>query len=42
MDFPKIYGAAGTPRHIFGISPDKLVEISNSQISDFVSLKKQM
>ena len=40
MDFPKIYGAAGTPRHIFGISPDKLVEISNSQISDFVSLKK--
>jgi len=34
-EFDVIYAAAGTPRHIFPISPQVLLKISNSQISDF-------
>lgn len=33
--FGIIYAAAGTPRHIFAISPDDLIDISNAQTSDF-------
>lgn len=35
-DFSKIWAAAGTPRHIFPISPDDLMRISGAQIADFV------
>ena len=34
-EFDVIYAAAGTPRHIFPIIPQVLLEISNSQVSDF-------
>ena len=34
-EFDVIYAAAGTPRHIFPITPQVLFKISNSQVSDF-------
>jgi len=34
-EFDVIYAAAGTPRHIFPITPQVLLKISNSQVSDF-------
>ena len=36
-EFDVIYAAAGTPRHIFPINPQLLIEISLSQVSDFTS-----
>jgi len=41
-DFEVIYAAAGTPRHIFPISPQTLVEISGAQVADFVASSKIM
>jgi prolyl-tRNA editing enzyme YbaK/EbsC (Cys-tRNA(Pro) deacylase) len=35
LEFDVIYGAAGTPRHIFPILPQVLKEISASQVFDF-------
>lgn len=37
MDFDKIWGAAGTPRHVFSASPEDIARNSNAQISDFKS-----
>ncbi len=34
-EFSVIYAAAGTPRHIFPISPSVLIKISGAQPSDF-------
>ena len=36
-EFDVIYAAAGTPRHIFPINPQLLIEISLAQVSDFTS-----
>ena len=36
LEFDVIYGAAGTPRHIFPINPVILKEICNAQIADFI------
>jgi len=36
-EFDVIYAAAGTPRHIFPITPQVLLKISNSQVSDFTT-----
>lgn len=36
-DFAVIYAAAGTPRHIFPISPSELLRISDAQITVFTS-----
>ena len=36
-EFTKIWAAAGTPRHIFPISPAQLIEISGAQLTDFTS-----
>ena len=35
LDFDRIFAAAGTPRHIFPISPIELLEISGAQVADF-------
>ena len=35
LDFPLIYAAAGTPRHIFPIAPADLLKISSAQVSEF-------
>ena len=37
MEFPVIYAAAGTPRHIFPIDPAILKRISAAQPSDFTA-----
>jgi len=34
-DFQIVWAAAGTPRHIFAISPSQLLEISEAKPSDF-------
>ena len=34
-DFDLIYGAAGTPRHIFPINPSRLTAIIDAEIGDF-------
>ena len=36
LDFEVVYAAACTPHHIFSISPTKLLEISQSQLTVFV------
>lgn len=35
-EFPVIYAAAGTPRHIFPIDPETLLKISAAQAADFI------
>ena len=37
LDFPLVWAAAGTPRHIFSIDPADLLRISGAQPSDFTS-----
>ena len=37
LEFTEIWAAAGTPRHIFPVSPLKILEICNAQITDFTS-----
>jgi len=37
LDFDVIWAAAGTPHHVFGLSPRKIVEISGAEIFDFTS-----
>ncbi|SFS08467.1 YbaK/EbsC family protein [Yoonia litorea] len=37
LEFDRIYAAAGTPRHIFPISPSVLLRISGAQASDFTT-----
>jgi prolyl-tRNA editing enzyme YbaK/EbsC (Cys-tRNA(Pro) deacylase) len=36
LDFSEVWGAAGTPRHVFGISPSVLEKISGAKIADFI------
>lgn len=35
LAFPVIWGAAGTPRHIFPIAPADLLRITGAQLADF-------
>ncbi len=42
LDFPVIWAAAGTPRHIFAVDPAQLQQISGAQIADFVDLTRSM
>jgi prolyl-tRNA editing enzyme YbaK/EbsC (Cys-tRNA(Pro) deacylase) len=37
MDFDTLWAAAGTPRHIFSLSPDNLMKLTNGVISKFTS-----
>lgn len=37
FDFDVIWAAAGTPRHVFGMQPDKICEISGAQAADFTA-----
>lgn len=36
-EFAEIWPAAGTPRHVFPVSPSKLLQVTGAQISDFTS-----
>lgn len=35
MAFDEIWAAAGTPNHVFGLSPDNLLHISGATVGDF-------
>ncbi|MGL4309165.1 MAG: YbaK/EbsC family protein [Paracoccaceae bacterium] len=35
LDFPVVWAAAGTPRHIFAIAPDALLRITGATLADF-------
>lgn len=35
MDFDQIWGAAGTPRHVFSAAPAKILEFSGAQLAGF-------
>ena len=37
MTFAQVWAAAGTPRHLFGIAPARLLEISGAQAADFTA-----
>lgn len=37
MDFALIWAAAGTPHHVFSLTPARLLEKSEAQLSDFAS-----
>lgn len=37
LDFPLIWGAAGTPRHIFPIAPQDLLRITKARVADFTT-----
>lgn len=34
-DFDRVWAAAGTPRHIFAIAPDRLLALTGARIADF-------
>lgn len=36
MAFDLVWAAAGTPNHVFSISPETLLKLSDAKISDFV------
>jgi prolyl-tRNA editing enzyme YbaK/EbsC (Cys-tRNA(Pro) deacylase) len=36
LDFPVVWAAAGTPRHVFPIAPADLLRITAARVSDFV------
>lgn len=36
LHFDRVWAAAGTPRHIFAIAPDALLELAGSSQADFV------
>lgn len=42
MDFPIIWAAAGTPHHVFGLSPSEMIAISGAQVADFNHLPEKM
>ncbi|WP_413873687.1 YbaK/EbsC family protein [Albidovulum sp.] len=35
LDFPLVWGAAGTPRHIFPVAPEVLLKITAAGLADF-------
>lgn len=37
MDFDQIWAAAGTPHHVFSISPADLLRITGAELSDFTA-----
>lgn len=37
LTFPTVWAAAGTPRHLFGIDPARLLEISGATLAEFTA-----
>lgn len=35
-EFARVWAAAGTPHHVFGMSPARLLEISGAKAADFI------
>lgn len=42
LDFDVIWGAAGTPRHVFPADPRRIMQASNAQVLDFVQVSREM
>jgi prolyl-tRNA editing enzyme YbaK/EbsC (Cys-tRNA(Pro) deacylase) len=42
LDFTEIWAAAGTPRHVFPISPQDLLRISGASVAEFAALPEAM
>ena len=40
LDFPEIWAAGGTPRHVFAMNPANLAPITGAQPADFIQLSK--
>lgn len=37
LEFALVYAAAGTPRHIFAVAPERLTEISGARVAEFTT-----
>lgn len=37
LEFPQIWAAAGTPRHIFSIAPGDLLRLTGARLADFTA-----
>lgn len=37
LTFPQVWAAAGTPRHLFGIDPQRLLDLSGADLADFTA-----
>lgn len=37
LRFDRIWAAAGTPRHLFGIAPETLLRISGARLAEFIA-----
>ena len=37
LDFDEVWAAAGTPRHVFGVAPQRLAEIAGASAADFAA-----
>lgn len=35
LDFPEVWAAAGTPRHMFRVAPQDLIRASGARVADF-------
>ena len=35
LDFDRVWAAAGTPRHIFAIAPNRLLDLTGARLADF-------
>ncbi|TNF63902.1 MAG: YbaK/EbsC family protein [Rhodobacteraceae bacterium] len=42
LDFDLVWAAAGTPHHVFGIEPQRLVAICDAQVVDFTTPSEKM
>ncbi|MEM9436742.1 MAG: YbaK/EbsC family protein [Pseudomonadota bacterium] len=40
LSFPKIFAAAGTPRHLFAATPTKIMEVAAATPSNFTEIQK--
>ncbi|MEM9343135.1 MAG: YbaK/EbsC family protein [Pseudomonadota bacterium] len=37
LEFDRIWAAAGTPNHVFGVSPQELVALTEAELADFTA-----
>ncbi len=42
LDFPEIWAAAGTPHHVFRLTPQEMLKISSAQAADFQQISEKM
>lgn len=42
LDFGEIWAAAGTPHHVFRLTPQEMMAISGAQLADFTPISEKM